>query len=350
LSEAERSLHQALSETLTGRRGLELDIDPSSSQAKTPRLRVRGRLLRWDDWLAIAEALKSRESGYVFEATMSPEVRALAHTYFKSRFRASFLPDLALQVVPSAEVVLPAESAELKERVARVLAGFGFRISANASALSIEPMVRVRLIVAEFRKNMMRKLGITWPATADAQVLPAFRLPGADGLTVTVNALEDNGLAKVLASPTLLCRSGKEAMFLAGGELPMKIVNQKTRDILWKKYGVLLKIRPKADFSGRMSINIETEVSTLDVANAVDGIPGILANRIESHFDLSSSRTIVLSGLLKQEQGESVSGLPGLTRLPVLGPLFSSRSFRDHQTELAVFVTPEIARFESESP
>ncbi len=350
VSEPERGLFQALAEAAQDLRGLEVTMEASPSPARTPRIHVRGRLLRWEDWLALSEAAKGRDVDYLFEAAMEKDVSETASAFFRRRLRASFLPELALQFSPAAETVLPADSADLKERVARALSGFGFRIGSSASALSLEPMVRVRLIVAEFRKSMMRKLGVQWPGTADAQVLPSLVLPGGEGLTLTVNAIEDSGLGKVLASPTLLCRSGKEALFLAGGELPIKIMNSKVRDIVWKKYGVLLKIKPKADFTGRMSIAIETEVSTLDAANAVDGIPGLLANRIESHFDLASSRTIVLSGLLKQEWSETISGLPGLARLPVLGPLFSSRDFRDNRTELAVFVTPEIARLESETP
>jgi pilus assembly protein CpaC len=148
-----------------------------------------------------------------------------------------------------------------------------------------------------------------------------------------------------------LCRSGKEAQFLAGGELPIKITAHKRQDVVWKKYGVLLKIKPVADFSGRMSIALETEVSTIDTSNTVDGLPGLLTNRIESHFDLKESRTIALSGLIKHQSGQSSQGLPGLSSVPILGSLFASREFRDDKTELVVFVTPEVVdSSQSEEP
>ena len=154
--------------------------------------------------------------------------------------------------------------------------------------------------------------------------------------------LEKNGFAKVLASPNILCRSGKEAHFFAGGELPITIVNYKVQDVVWKKYGIILKVKPKADFSGKMSISIETEVSSIDPSTEGKGVPALFTNKIQSHFDLTESRLIALSGLIKNEQSENSSGLPGLARLPVLGPLFSSKEFRDDRTELVVFVQPEV--------
>ena len=91
-----------------------------------------------------------------------------------------------------------------------------------------------------------------------------------------------------------------------------------------------------------MSLSIDTEITTLDPGMAVDNIPGLLTNRVSSHFDLTRPQTIALSGLLKSEDGESSSGLPFLSRLPVLGALFSSKDFREHRSELVIFVRPMI--------
>lgn len=338
-----RRLYETLKVTLQNRRGLKLVMD--ADDQKGSRLRVQGRLLRWEDWIALGRAASGSNANFEFEASVPDEIAKEAEQHFRSLMRSSFLPELAFQVRPYAEVTIASSAPEIKKRVQRILGPYGFRVSVDPSALSLEPLVRVRLIVAEFRKNLMRKLGVQWPGTYEARLLPEFQAPGHGfGLSIDIHALEDRGFGKVLASPTLLCRSGKDAEFLAGGEIPIRTSGRKNRDVIWKRYGVLLKIQPKADHSGRMSIGIVTEVSMLDTANSVEGIPGFLTNRIESHFDLSRSRTIVLSGLIKKEWGEMASGLPGLTSLPVLGPLFSSRSYRDNETELVVFVTPELAK------
>lgn len=342
LSESDSRLYHKLAGALEGRRGLELTSDGKE-------IFVRGRLLRFDDWLAISEATEGASSHYVFEARLAPEIQEIAQKHLQRKLTESHLPELALSFQPHAVVTIPAEPQDLKVRCEKALGAFGFRVDVSSTALSLEPLVRVKLLVAEVRKTMWRQIGVKWPTSVQAQLAPQFLLPKDPGFGVDISALEENGLGKILASPTLLCRSGKEAQFLAGGEIPIKIVNYKVHDIVWKKYGVLLKIKPKADFSGRMSIGIETEVSMLDATHKVDGIPGFLTNRIETHFDLASSRTIVLSGLIKKEWDEASSGLPGLSQIPILGALFSSRDYHDNRTELVVFVTPEIARPNEES-
>jgi pilus assembly protein CpaC len=101
-------------------------------------------------------------------------------------------------------------------------------------------------------------------------------------------------------------------------------------------------VRPKADFQGTISVELETEVSLIDMANAVEGVPAIKKSSVKSHFDLPGKRTIALSGLLRKELGESSEGLPLLSQIPVLGRLFSSKNYLNHRSEMVVFVTPEI--------
>lgn len=333
-TESDRILFDRLNKTIQQMRGLEVKVTNGA-------ISVEGRLLRFEDWLLIGTIASDLQARFWFRAEIPPEIAARAKTYFKRRFAAANLPELALDFQTTASVISPAEPAETKNRVEQLLKPYGFRIELSTAALGLEPMVRVRLVVVELRKDVERKLGIEWPESAAAQLLPVLSLP--KNLGVTIQALESNGLAKILASPTLLCRSGKDAQFLAGGEIPIKILNSRVRDIIWKQYGVLLKIRPKADYSGRMSIGIETEVSMIDESHKVDGIPGMHTNRIESHFDLNASRTIVLSGLIKKDWSETASGLPGLSSLPILGPLFKSQEFKERRSELVVFVTPELA-------
>jgi len=147
---------------------------------------------------------------------------------------------------------------------------------------------------------------------------------------------------KVLANPKLLCRSGEAAHFVAGGEIPIKIMNWKTSDVIWKRYGVILDITPVADLNQGISTKLVTEISLLDEAHTVDHIPGLLTNRIETHFDLRGSKTIALSGLIKSELGKGTTGLPLLSQIPILGELFKSKNYQDNRTELVVFVTPRV--------
>lgn len=129
---------------------------------------------------------------------------------------------------------------------------------------------------------------------------------------------------------------------MAGGEFPIKTFNYLKQDVVWKRYGILLKVKPKADSSGRIALAVETEVSSIDPSRTVEGIPGLLTNRVASHFDLNRPRTVILSGLLKNEESYSSSGLLGLSSLPILGPLFGSREWKENRTELVIFVRPSI--------
>ncbi len=335
------TLHEKLQQALQGRRGLRLSVQDQ-------RLRVTGRLLRWEDWRILSEAARGSEAEWNFEATLDERMVHQAQAFFRAMLTRAHLPEMTVELQPRAALSLPTENVDAKAKVISLLSPWGFSVDTNTSAIALEPLVRVKIVVAEVKKSSRRQLGIKWPSSFAFQVAPIFDATSSP-LVAEVMALEENGHGRILASPTLLCRSGKEAQFLAGGEFPIKIASRKSNDVIWKQHGIVLKIKPRADFSGRMSIGIETEVSMIDSSQTVDGIPGLLTNRIESHFDLPSSKTIALSGLIKKEWGESASGLPGLTRLPILGSLFSSRDYRDHLTELVIFVTPEVVKNDPES-
>lgn len=299
---------------------------------------VEGELLRFEDWQRLARSV--RAGGYVFRAKLDSDVESEARQYFEELIERSRLTAPSLELADGARVSIPAGDTGQKKSYERHFAPFGFVVESDDKLVSLEPMVEVAITVAEVRRKSFQKLGIQWPSSITARVLP--KLEWSVTAEAAVHALEERGLGKVLASPKLLCRSGKEAQFLAGGEFPIKIMNYKINDVVWKKHGVLLKIKPVVDRYGRMSIGLETEVSMIDTSQTVDGLPGLLTNRIQSHFDLERSETIALSGLIKNEWGRARSGLPGLSGLPVLGQLFSSEDYRENRTELVVFVSPKV--------
>jgi pilus assembly protein CpaC len=341
INEAVARLHAKLSEVSASIRGLEIHLENRV-------VWVRGRLLRWDDWVRLSEVAQASSANYRFAAQIDPESREKILSEFRLRLRKASLPETSLEVQPQAMALVPTTPAELLKRVQEVLGPFGFGVEASSSALSLEPLVRVKIVVAEMIKNRSLQYGLKWPSSLQAQLLPTFS-PAGDATYLELSALEQKGEGRILASPTLLCRSGKEASFFAGGEIPIRLISNRSAGVTWKKYGVILKIKPRADFSGRMSIAIETEVTSLDTAKSADGIPATHTNKIESHFDLSRSRTIALSGLIQRGRGESSEGVPGLGRLPILGPLFSSKNFNENESELVVFVTPDIPKDEDET-
>jgi pilus assembly protein CpaC len=333
LSPSQEKTFHLLEKTMPKTLGLRLKIIAD-------KIAVEGQLLRWSDWKKIYHACESQNCDFQMRAQISasiqPEIQLRANDLFKSQGTA---PQNLIFGQPIRALVSDKISA--KSPLMLTLAALGILANESKQNIDLQPLLKIHIIVAEVKRASLIKYGIQWPESYDATVLPKVVGVGETSFP-TLHLLETEGMGKILASPNILCRSGKKAEFLAGGEIPIKIMNYKTNDVIWKKYGVMLKVEPIADFSGKMSIAIETEVSTLDRAHTVDGIPGIFTNRVQSYFDLSESRIIALSGLIKNEQSEASQGLPGLSRIPILGPLFSSKEFIENRTELVVFVRPEI--------
>ena len=121
-----------------------------------------------------------------------------------------------------------------------------------------------------------------------------------------------------------------------------------TTTITFKKFGISLGFTPVVLSEGRISMRVATEVSEVTQENAVSisgtSIPAIKTNRADTTLELPSGGTMVMAGLIKQQTKQSISGLPGMSQLPVLGSLFRSRDYVNNNTELMILVTPYVVR------
>ncbi|MDG0815452.1 type II and III secretion system protein family protein [Bdellovibrio svalbardensis] len=309
---------------------------------------VSGRLYRFADWLRLAETIRETTVFYQMRAQMSSSLQKETQSYFNDLFEKAKIPPQTIIFEPAPEVRIVGSEITYK-KYQQLLRPFGIQIIRDEQSLDIAPTIKVQITVAEVSREFMVKHGISWPSQYKATLLASGGTLFSD-LELALQAMETRGQAKILASPNLICRSGKEAEFLAGGEFPIKVMNYEVHDILWKRFGILLKVKPKADASGRMSISIETEISRVEYALKVDDVPGIMTNRVSSHFDLTGTQTIALSGLLKSEDSRGSQGLPGLSSVPVIGALFGSKEFKENRTELVIFVKPSILKEGEEGP
>ncbi len=328
--------YNALSKIIQNMRGLKIDILDN-------RIYVTGELLRLSDWEKIANLAQEKNLRWILKAKILKEFETAITDRINQDIQDASLPIPSLSVSPELQAVISSQQKNYIERYHQLLEPMGFKMIEDKNALQLEPMVDLNVQMVELKKNSFKKLGVDFPQNYAAQVLPAenFKIVG-NPFQMALNALEQDGNAKIIASPHLSCRSGKEATFLAGGEIPIKIMNFQTNEIQWKKHGILLTFKPIADRSGKMSLSLTAEISMLDQAQAVDGIPGLLVNRVESHLDLKQTQTIAISGLIKEHIGRSHQGLAFLKNIPVLGLLFSSEDFREDRTDLVVFVTPKV--------
>ncbi len=167
-----------------------------------------------------------------------------------------------------------------------------------------------------------------------------------------VQALRGNGSFRSLAEPNLLAMPGEEASFLAGGEFPFPVVQGSGATtaitVLFKEFGIRLRFTPEITNSGAIRLAVAPEVSALDFANGVEisgfRIPSLTSRKAETTVELRPGQTFAIAGLMDNTMIESVSKIPLLGDIPILGALFRSKEARQNQTELLVLVTPELMR------
>jgi pilus assembly protein CpaC len=164
-----------------------------------------------------------------------------------------------------------------------------------------------------------------------------------------VNALEERGLARRLAEPNLVALSGDTASFLAGGEYPIPVPGMFGISVEFKRYGVSLAFTPTVLNDGVINMKIEPEVSQIDPSHSVavgNGIvvPALTVRRANTTVELRDGQSFVLAGLLNNEGTTIQQQLPWLGDVPVLGALFSSKSYQKNETDLVIIVTPHIVR------
>jgi pilus assembly protein CpaC len=170
-----------------------------------------------------------------------------------------------------------------------------------------------------------------------------------------IDALKQNGMAKILAEPNLMTTSGVEAKFLAGGEFPVPVPGQDgTIRIEWKKYGVQLAFLPHVLADGRIRMKVSPEVAEPDSTTGVTiqsyVVPGVKTRRASTTVQLKSGQSFAIAGLFRNDIQETVGKVPLLGDIPILGLLFRSQSFIKRQTELVIVVTPYVVRPDDHKP
>jgi pilus assembly protein CpaC len=318
---------QALNEFVQKKLGLVVEVENSETW-------LRGHLLRAEDLMQLAK--QCAKCDYRSELEMDDKTKTQLENLINEKLSKRKLKRLPLQWNPDAVWTLPAQDLQYIS-IARSL---GIRIRVDPQALILSPNIETQIMVAEVRREYAKTLGTKWNHQIGAQVLPNWVSSGL--ASIQLEALESKGQARLLAHPTIIVRSGETAEFLAGGEFPIKIKSNFKSDVIWRRYGVVLKLKPQADTFGNIRMSIETEVSSIDPSRSVDGIPGLTSHKVATHFDLSKSRAIILSGLIKSEDAKISQGLPGLSSIPILGSLFGSEDFRSNQSEFLIIVQPRI--------
>lgn len=180
-----------------------------------------------------------------------------------------------------------------------------------------------------------------------------LRLNNGMSIDSLVTALETKGVLRRLAEPNLMALSGDAARFLAGGEFPVPVASTAgtaglvpTVTIEFKKFGVELAFVPTVLSRGVINLRVEPSVSELDFQNAVTiagtTIPALTRRDARTTVELRDGQSFAIAGLLQTRNRQDVSQLPWIGSVPVIGSLFSSKSYQQQETDLVIIVTPRL--------
>ncbi|WP_376745729.1 type II and III secretion system protein family protein [Sinorhizobium psoraleae] len=258
----------------------------------------------------------------------------------------------------------------------------------NLLTIEGDDQVTLKVTIAEVSRQVLKQLGFNAVAAtngAEIQVRNPANLGDAIGvganallsgtigstaLGAYVNAMEQAGVMRTLAEPSLTAISGQEAKFYVGGEFRLAGVQEVSeekdenaggsklkveREVNDVEYGIRLNFKPVVLGAGRISLAIETEVSeptyegSVTTGNSITAVPGqtflgIRRREASTSVELPSGGSIVIAGLVQDNIRQAMSGLPGAAKIPILGTLFRSKDFQRNETELVIIATPYLVR------
>ena len=247
------------------------------------------------------------------------------------------------------------------------------------------PLVEVDVQIVEIAKSAVDKLGIDWSSSLTFTELPAGA--GSAALTAlphtlsrqfgdllksvgqsrfdrtqliaTMNILEQDNLARILARPKLVALSGKEAAFLVGGQIPVissvsVASGTTTTSVEYKDIGVKLSIKPTVKETGDVQCQLKVEIIAIDKVNALaistggavsTSTPAFKTRSASTELYLKPEQTIFMAGLIDNELTKNLRQVPGFGDLPIIGALFRSKDFEVGDTELVISITPRILNY-----
>jgi pilus assembly protein CpaC len=299
-----------------------------------------------------------------------------------SQIRALFPRDDIRLSQANGSVVLSGTVAEPQsaQQADAVVQAAGFKtVNMLQSPVTNMSQVQLSIRVAEVSRNKLREMGSSWatagpqtsgfisgggPATLGQSTLPGlltefagsalnvFLFNQSLGTAAYIRAMKTSGALRALAEPNLIAMNGQQASFLAGGEFPIPVVqggqNAGAVSVQFKEYGVRLNFKPTIIDEDHIRLELEPEVSTIDFSNGVrfNGfiIPALRTRRARTGVELRDGQSFALAGLLDNNETQSISKIPGIGDIPILGNLFKSKSFQRQETELMFIVTADLVK------
>ncbi len=242
------------------------------------------------------------------------------------------------------------------------LDGFDFASSLIVNMLEVpgDFQVQLRVRIAELNRQQLRSMGVDWNVIfGDGRhVVSSAISGGAPTLTgifengeisVFLNWLASNGTVRILSEPTMTVLSGHSASFLSGGEFAVPTIvgvdGVAGQSTTFRGFGTSLIATPTVIDRDLIRMRIVPEFSQINQSNAVGGIPGVDARRIQTTVELREGQTLAIAGLIARQTNTEVARIPFLGEIPWIGPaVFNTKRSTEDETELLILVSPEIVR------
>ena len=301
---------------------------------------------------------------------ISPNAKKLVANNLSAQFQRVGMKNVTARVIGSTIFLEgTVESAEELKRADLITKALGEKVE-NLLTVGLRKMILADVQFVEISHTATDNLGINWPFNFTGEASGNFSYGGAIpvggaptglwGLSVgpltaaaQLSLLLQDGYARLLAQPKLVCASGEKAEFLAGGEIPIIYTTFNISEVEWKEYGVILKLEPTADSQGNIEMKLEGEVSQIDNSVSVSQgtsvhVPGFKVRRFRTTVGVKHGESIVLSGIFEHEEEKDVSKVPPFAYIPIIGELFKQHAFTENKRELVIFVRPYIVSPDSD--
>ncbi|MDD5687311.1 MAG: hypothetical protein PHE88_05715 [Elusimicrobia bacterium] len=222
-------------------------------------------------------------------------------------------------------------------------------------------LVHIAIEVLEIRNEAAKTLGVKWIDTVNVGEtsvpptitdIPALFRVGEFGRWTTLSAdiklLVNKGAARLLAKPKIIAKSETNASFFVGGKVPYAIATTNNIQIEWKDYGTQVNLLPTILDDNQIGLSVFADISDLDYTHGtvVSGfsLPALITRKASSSVILKDGETLTLAGLEKSLKEEITSGIPFLSDIPIIGILFSHKSYSNIKTTVVIFITPTIVK------
>ncbi|CAH1534109.1 Type II/IV secretion system secretin RcpA/CpaC, associated with Flp pilus assembly [Vibrio owensii] len=220
----------------------------------------------------------------------------------------------------------------------------------NNIEVVVTKQVNVKVSIAEVSQKALEQIGVSYfskgQMPGSGVFVNAINAFSADDILMMINAIDNESVGRVLAEPNLSVTSGESASFLVGGELPVVTTIDGGSSVSYKEFGVRLELMAKVKRDNKITLSLVPEVSSLDTQyeNDTYDLPALKTRRARTTVELGDGQSFVLGGLLSSEDMESLSKVPLIGDIPILGTLFRSAETERNKTELIIVATVNLVK------